>query len=894
MRQHPRRRGFTRPLLHLAVMSLVHTGFSMTAVADEFRPIADRPVDIRHIRLDLDVDLPHKHVDAVASIELTPLREVSSVAFDAVNFETSAVAVAVAPDSLKPARYANDGKRVEVFFERPLSAGQDVSVQIRYAIDEPKGGLSFFGPSDDDPDAPYQVWSQGQSISNRNWIPCFDHTNERQTTEIVATVDEKYRVLSNGTLEHVGPAKEAGRTVYHWRQSQPHVIYLVTLVVGDFHVHEETWRGKPVMYWVPPDRKDDAVRSLGRTPDMLELFSRKIGVEYPWDKYALVCCYNYGGGMENTSATTIGENSLHDERAHLDTSADGLLAHELAHQWWGDYLTCRDWSHLWLNEGFASYFEIVWSEHDLGAEEAAYDLFEKTRGATSDACVRRPLVDRFYGSPDDMFDSRSYPKGAWVLHMIRCRLGDELFWKALQTYANEHKLDLVESVDLRHTIERVSGRSFDRFFYDWTERSGHPILDVTTTWNESSGMAEVVVKQVQGTPEGAPRRGGNRNADDEAAGDEKPRQPDPKLAEPFHFPLTVEFRVGEGDAPVVVQRDVTARETTLTARLPRAPSMVRIDPGNTILKELRETKGRDLWLAQLTGDPDVAGRILAAQELGRDKSDANRAALAAALQSEKFWGVQSEIAGILGPMGGDPARDALLATLRSPNPRTRRACVSALRNFPADAAVIAAVRALVETGDPAYGVEEEAIEVYGAMAPADALDVLSPVLQRDSDRERIRSAALRAIAGLKNARSYESLLEWCAPERPMPCRRAALSAIASLLDGTPPPDELFDKICERIGAALDGQDRRQRQEAIRAAGLLKERGEPFLPKLRKLAADATRGGARRAVREAIDKITATPRGDRGLGELRAEVEALKTQVSGLVEQLERARTASPQ
>jgi len=202
-------------------------------------------------------------------------------------------------------RFANTGKTLDVFFVSPIPAGQEAIIVVEYAVQDPKQGLHFFAPSDESPDTPYQVWSQGESEENRYWFPSFDHPSEMQTTEVSVTVDSKYRVLSNGKLVESKPVGES-RMTYHWVQSEPHVSYLVTLVVGDFHVKTETWRGKPIEFWVPPDRVADIDRSFGNTTKMLDFFSDKIGVEYPWAKYAQVCCHQYGGGMENTSATTLG------------------------------------------------------------------------------------------------------------------------------------------------------------------------------------------------------------------------------------------------------------------------------------------------------------------------------------------------------------------------------------------------------------------------------------------------------------------------------------------------------------------------------------------------------------------------------------------------------------
>src|SRR5262249_60029738 len=226
----------------------------------------------------------------------------------------------------------------------------------------------------------------------------------------------------------------------------------------------------------------------------------------------------------------------------LIDNPDWVIAHELAHQWWGDLLTCRDWARLWLNEGFASYAECLWAEHTNGLDGYNYNVYEKAHGAIEGG-KNRPVVDRRYPNPGSMFDGRAYPKGAWVLHMLRRRLGDDAFWRSIQRYANEHRLKSVETSDFRRTLEAETGRDLERFFYDWTERPGSPVLDVNTAYSPESKQARVVVKQTHAT-------------------------------EPFHFPLTIAFHFPNGTNPVVINQDVTTRDDTTIFPLPVRPAPV--------------------------------------------------------------------------------------------------------------------------------------------------------------------------------------------------------------------------------------------------------------------------------------------------------------------------------
>src|SRR6516162_8983381 len=241
---------------------------------EPLRTAADRPVDLQHIKLDLRVDLPKKSVDAVATLSFRSLRPVSSVSLDAVDFEVKKVSLG---DDNAPLHFSQDGKKLDIDLAPAWPAGQAGKLRIEYRIREPRAGLHFFGPTEAEPDVPLTVWSQGESITNRYWIPCLDQPNQKQTTEMVVTVAEGNEVLSNGTLVERKVNGDKSVT-FHWKQDKPHASYLVTLVVGPFDVVTEEWRKKPVMYYVPKGHKDDVARTFGRTPEMLEYFSKRFGV----------------------------------------------------------------------------------------------------------------------------------------------------------------------------------------------------------------------------------------------------------------------------------------------------------------------------------------------------------------------------------------------------------------------------------------------------------------------------------------------------------------------------------------------------------------------------------------------------------------------------------------
>jgi aminopeptidase N len=821
---------------------------------EPIRFAADRPVDIKHIALDLKVDVPAKRLEGTATIDLAALREVSSVRFDAVDFVVSKVTLARGESPPTPAEFRNDGQGIEVFFgDQPLGERMSATIHITYSITDPKSGLHFFAPSEAEPDVPYVMWSQGESIDNRYWVPCFDNPNEMQTTEMKVTVASVNEAVSNGRLLSKVDNKDK-TTTFHWLQDKPHVSYLMTLVVGEFYTEQDTWRGKPVTYYVPPKNKNDLRRSFGKTVAMLEHFSNITGVEYPWDKYAQICVEGFGGGMENTSATTLGPRTLHDERAHLDTSSDGLVAHELAHQWFGDLVTCKDWAHTWLNEGFATFMDAVWSEHDLGRDEYDYEIYGDMRRGIEGG-KKAPVVDQRYENSGDMFDSRSYPKGASILHMLRHRVGDAKFWATVKRYLTKYAYQPVETSDLRQAFEDETGRSLERFFYDWTQRPGAPNVNVSYDWAEDDKLAKVTVKQTQ-------------------------------ESEAFHFPLEVEFHFDEGQS-VLLHGDVTDKEQRFYFPLPKRPKMVLVDPQQAVLMELKEQKGRDLWKEQLKSGPHAIDRIRAAANLGESKNDKDTALLGEALMTEKFWGVGEQIASAIGKAGGDKARDVLLISLKVEHPKVRREVVEQLGSFHRDEKVMDALRAIIAKGDASYRVEAEAVSSYAKLQPPDAGILLPTLLDRPSHGEQIRSAALSGLGKQPDAAGLDTLLQWTKRVKPRECRQAAMRGLSDLAKNVHLPDAALERIVNTLLESVNGEQRRLQQSVISVLRDLGDDARPALPVLQALAANDPSERIRKSAKEAVEKITAAAPEQVQVKELRDELAKFREESKELRKRLEK-------
>lgn len=838
------------------------------AASEPLRTAGDRPADIRHVRLDLQVDLPKKTVDGTATLSVRAMRDLSSLSLDAVEFEVQKVWLQGEGEAGRYLNFDHDGRKLVIDFEGTWPAGRDGTLRIEYRVREPREGLFFFGPTKAEPNVPLQVWSQGEAITNRYWFPCLDQPNQKQTTELVVTAAEGNEVISNGKL--VGRKENPDHTVtFHWKEEHPHPSYLVTLVVGQFDVVRDEWEGLPVLYYVPKGAKGDVERTFGRTKEMLWFFSDRFGIRYPWEKYAQVVVEQFtSGGMENTSATTLTTRAFHDARAILDSTPDGLISHELAHQWWGDMVTCKDWAHLWLNEGFASYFEAVWAEHHLGREEFEYNMLLKARQAMA-GDKERPVVDRRYPFERSMFDARSYPKGAWLLHMLRRQLGDEAFWRGLKRYGTAFRFQSAETGDFREVLENETGRSLERFFYDWAERPGHPVLEVRTDYLPETRQTRLTVKQTQ-------------------------------PGEAFHFPLRVVFhnkataRPGSPGEPMRAQDfEVTEKEQTFLVGVPERPALVEVDPQQALLAEIKETKANDLWVAQLKNG-GVAARVRAARQLGTTKLPADRQALAEALGQESFWGVRAEIAGALGESGGDAARDALLAGLKAEHAKVRRACAEQLGQFKGDARAAAGLKQILQKGDPSYFVEAAAVGAYAKVSPADAAEVVRPWLGKESHNDVIRVAALGGLAHAADPSAVDTLLAWTKRGKPPSARAGALAAVGQWArDGKGTPEQ-SRRAVQELEACLNGEGMLVRASAVAALQAMGRGATSALPAIYTLARQDPNLRVREQARRAAEQIRAAASATGDTGQIREELDRLRRDNDALrqrLDRLEKARTS---
>ena len=604
-----------------------HPSFALPGDQPHYAP--DRPADVRHVHIEVALDFDQKRVSGAVTTSFTALFEqVREIAFDAAELDIQRVTLASGKTALD---FWHEGERLLVRLDRAYEHGQEFDVVIHYSA-RPRSGLHFIGPDQGNPDRPVQAWTQGQPEFNHFWFPCHDFPNDRATTSLTVTVPARFMTMSNGRLEGVDDDKRAGTKTYRWRHDVPHPAYLVTLVAGEFVELPDHWRKVPVNYYVRAGREADGHTMFDKTPAMIEFYSTHFGVDYPYEKYAQIVPELFTGAMENTSATTHSFRLLPDKRASLDYKPDPVVAHELVHQWFGDLLTCRDWGHIWLNETFATYFEMAWMQHDEGEDEYRVEVRNNLKAyLAADARGRRPIVYNVYRKDgQELFDRHVYQKGSTVLHLLRFLLGEEPFWRAIQLYAQRNQGREVITADLERAIEEATGRSMARFFEEWVYGAGHPELKVSYAWDEEHHLARVGVSQKQA-------RDGNGTV--------------------FHAPVEIAFAIPASDKETGHDAKVKTEsfrvqledaEQTFYFPLARRPLMVHFDPAARVPKTLEFERPADLLRFQLRRDDDVLGRIEAAEALGKLGDPQSIDTLAQALLDEPFWAVRGAIAAALG------------------------------------------------------------------------------------------------------------------------------------------------------------------------------------------------------------------------------------------------------
>jgi aminopeptidase N len=844
-----------------------HKRFELPGAKPHYNP--DRPGQVEHIFLDLNLDIPNQSCYGSCSIRLLPVRNgIDRLTLDAVNLKIESVQINEVTQ-----RFEYDGEQLCIYLSQPTEIGHRLLIAIAYAAEKPQRGIYFIQPDKHYPHKPTQVWTQGEDEDSRYWFPCFDYPGQLSTSEIRVRVPQPLVAISNGEL--IDTVEEAKYTTYHWSQQQIHPTYLMTLAVGDFAEIRDEWHGKAVTYYVEKGREADAKRSMGKTPQMIEFLSEKYGYPYAFPKYAQVCVDDFiFGGMENTSTTLLTDRCLLDERAILDNrNTESLVVHELAHQWFGDLVVIKHWSHAWIKEGMASYSEVMWTQREYGDQEAAYYRLSEARSYFSEdsSRYRRPMVTHVYREAIELYDRHIYEKGSCVYHMIRAELGDELFWQAVQTFVQDNAHQTVETIDLLRAIEKATGRNLAFLFDQYVYRGGHPDFKVAYAWDGDANLAKVTVTQTQ------------------AKADSK---------DLFNLRIPIGFGYKENPQLTTFTVRVHEKEQSFYFPLTQKPDFISFDVGNNYLKTVKLEYPISELKAQLEFDPHPISRIYAAEALAKKGGLEATLALSSALKNDPFWGVRVEVAKELAEIQLDQAFDGLVVGLNDPSPFVRRAVISSLSQIKTHHSY-KAVKSFVQDGDASYYVEAAACRTIATIAAAHLEDkphedkvikLLKSVLEeRAGWNEVVRSGAVAGLAEFKSSETaLNLLLEYTKAGIPQPLRLSAIRAVGKISTGQTPAN--IERILDRLAEIA------RETFFLTQVAVLTALGQMETPKaigiLQSLANQTADGRVRRYAEEEVGKVQKNIGTDKTLKQLREELDQIKQQNQELKSRLENLEAKS--
>jgi aminopeptidase N len=720
-------RHFSRPsppeLMRLATLclaligatSLLHAQVPATWVPGNVET-RSHDYDLLHQRIELrDISWDSTSLTGRVITTLAARRAaLDSVILDASAGITITRAIDAAGHSL---RTSHAGDTLVVHLAKVLRLGESARITLDYHAHIDNGHGITFIDADGRPHRPQQLWSMGETTGNSAWFPTYDFPNDKESWELLATVPARMTVVSNGRLVSDVRNKNGTHTT-HWSQELPSATYLISVAIAPYARIRDQWRGIPVDYYVYHEDSALTRPLFGYTPDIIETYTKLTGVKYPWAKYAQETVADFFGGEEMVSATEL-VDWLPDKRAYADRPWFHwlLIPHELAHQWFGDYETTENWSHLWLNEGFAEFMNGAYWEAKLGRHASDdYYLDEYRQFTAIDAQHSMPLVAD--GS------NNIYPKGALVLRMLRRRLGDERFWASIHLFLTRHQFGGAVTEDVRQAVLDATGENLAQFWAEWMYRPGYPRFSVHAAYDSTRRSLTLSVQQTQADSAGA----------DSAW---------PPMASVFHAPVTILIGTAKGD--VERRAQLNAREQTIVLdSLPGAPTMVVFDAGNTIVKGL-EFPQPTSWLAtQLAHDPDLWNRWWAIGELARDPDDAEAGkAIAEAATGADYFLTRAHAVTALSSFPAAIALPALELARHDTSAQVRAFAVAALgRLHGADA--LAAVKEA--WSDTSYGVEAAAIRPLILADSANRASWVARGFAASSYRDVVRNAALDAVA----------------------------------------------------------------------------------------------------------------------------------------------------
>jgi aminopeptidase N len=750
----------------------------------KYHQTRSRDIDILHYKAELTFDFNKLGISGVATMEITPLKAIDQFSLDAFKLGIKKISLSTSGGE-QTLQFQNEGSLVEINLERTYSIEDTLTLTIEYTA-TPNAGMYF--NKDHDHAGKYYVYTYGEGGLHSNWLPIYNDVNDKFSTEMVITVPSNYTAVSNGKLIEV--TKSGKKTTFQWRQELPHSNYLISIYVGEFDRSDlpAAFNKIPLNFWVPKGKLKEGEFAFRNTTKMVEFFSKRFSYLYPWEKYDQIAIPDYSiGAMEHTSVTGHRSSVLRDNTAPASTTpkfkryhdiwtVEGIVSHELAHHWFGNNVTCRNLSFIWLNESFATFCQFLWDQEYFGKNMYNQDLieaFDRYLNYVNEKHIIRPLEYQFFDTPSDIYnEEHTYLKGALILNLLRNYLGDDIFFRALAGYLEQYEFSNVESSDFRITMEELTGENLSWFFDDWIYGAGHPVFEVSYDYFPNRNLIELTVQQVQPRVEGQ---------------------------DLFSIPVEIE---------VVVEREEEIYQIWIEKEIEHylfdcnsKPLMVSFDGGRNIPAEIRFDKPIGELIYQIRND-DLPGQIRALRQItdhfpGRDET----ASIISEILSdpELFWGLKAAAARNLGSLNHSDVNNLIQIALSQPDYHIRKAVVLALADM--DSKFAEKTLMQVIENDIQKDVVGTAIVALSKVNPERNIEYITKQIEQPSWYNEITIACLKAFENISDERNVPYIKKFTAERYNQFVREVALFAWKN---SAPQDDELHSTLMKILDFAPFG------------------------------------------------------------------------------------------
>jgi aminopeptidase N len=763
-----------------------------TSWKKNYRETATKVNDLVHTKLDVKFDYAKSYLYGKAWITLHPhFYPSDSLKLDAKGMNINKVAL-YKDGKYTDLKYNYDSSFLSVKLNKTYKSTENYIVFIDYvskpnelkakgsaAISDAKG-LYFINPKGEEKDKPTEIWTQGETESNSAWFPTIDKPNQKCTEEIYMTVPAKYVTLSNGKLVSQTKNSNGTRTDY-WKMDLPHSPYLFFMGVGDYAVIKDYYKGKEVSYYVEKEFAPVARKIFGNTPEMIAFYSKVTGVDFPWYKYAQIVGRDYvSGAMENTTSTLHAENAQQDARELVDGNGwEDVIAHELFHQWFGDYVTCESWSNITVNESFADFSETLWNEHKYGKDAGDEVNFKGIQTYLSNPeNASKNLVRFYYADKEDVFDMVSYPKGGRILNMLRNYVGDSAFFKSLNLYLTSNKFKNGEAQQLRLAFEEITGQDLSWYWNQWYYGSGHPKLAISYAYNDSAKTASVFVKQTQGE----------------------------KI---FKIPVAIDVYNGTNKVRNKVWLQNAA--DTFTFSVPSKPDLINVDGDKIVLCEKKEDKNLDNYIFQYSHAGLYLDRREAIDFAAKNQGDQKALDFLKLAIKDKFYSLRIYTLGKIN-LSLDAVKtqfEPIIADIAANDPKStvKARAIELLSRYKKDAYKPVFEKA---TYDSSYTVAGCGLEAWSKLDSTGAFNA-AKVLSKQPSKGRLSSAIANVLISFGDESSFDIISDKFESTPMSESKFEQLQAFTTLLGKIKSTDKLkkgvdqIVKFRESIPASYRGQ-----------------------------------------------------------------------------------------